>query len=177
MSSREVPSPIFVALGANLSRTLDGTPLRTCQESVGRLDTLPGLRVVALSRWYRTDPIPASDQPSFVNGVVQLRMRSGAPCDPAALLAALHRIEAAFGRQRGTPNAARTLDLDLVAIGDRVRQRPDPILPHPRAHLRAFVLAPLADLAPDWRHPVIRRTVREMLAGVSDQGVTVIDGA
>ena len=80
-------------------------------------------------------------------------------------------IEAACGRQRSTPNAARTLDLDIIGIGQLVRDAPDPIVPHPRAHLRAFVLAPLADVAPDWVHPVLGRTASALLADLPPQEI------
>jgi 2-amino-4-hydroxy-6-hydroxymethyldihydropteridine diphosphokinase len=82
---------------------------------------------------------------------------------PEALLVLLQEIERRFGRERRELNAARVLDLDIVAYGDLVRAAPPPILPHPRMHERAFVLVPLADVAPGWRHPVDGRTVSEML--------------
>jgi 2-amino-4-hydroxy-6-hydroxymethyldihydropteridine diphosphokinase len=85
--------------------------------------------------------------------------------DPASLLAALHALEDAAGRTRPFPNAPRTLDLDLIAVDD-LRRDAAPVLPHPRAHLRRFVLRPLADVWPGWRHPVLGRTVEELLAGL-----------
>jgi 2-amino-4-hydroxy-6-hydroxymethyldihydropteridine diphosphokinase len=91
--------------------------------------------------------------------------------DPAALLARLQAIEARCGRQRGLPNAARTLDLDIVAIGALVRDSPDPVLPHPRAHQRGFVLRPLADVAPDWVHPALHRNVSDLLAELPPDGI------
>ena len=94
--------------------------------------------------------------------------------DPAALLARLLEVEAMCGRERSTPNAARTLDLDIIAIGELVRDAPDPILPHPRAHLRAFVLAPLADVAPHWVHPVLGRTAAELLADLPAQEIKTL---
>ena len=90
---------------------------------------------------------------------------------PEALLTALQWIETRFGRVRTEINAARTLDLDIIAIDDLIRAAPDPIIPHPRMHLRAFVLAPLLDLDPDWRHPVLGLSGRALLAGLPDQGV------
>jgi 2-amino-4-hydroxy-6-hydroxymethyldihydropteridine diphosphokinase len=80
------------------------------------------------------------------------------------LLASLQGLEDASGRHRSGPNAARPLDLDIIAMGDLVREMPDPILPHPRAHLRRFVLVPLAEVAPGWVHPVLRRTVEALIA-------------
>jgi len=95
--------------------------------------------------------------------------------DPAVLLAALQSIENDFGRVRSEPNAARTLDLDIVAIGDLVRTAPDPILPHPRAHLRAFVLAPLADVAPAWLHPITGQTAAAMLRAIGPAGIRIAE--
>jgi 2-amino-4-hydroxy-6-hydroxymethyldihydropteridine diphosphokinase len=123
---------------------------------------LPGVRRVSLSRLWDSAPVPVSDQPRFVNAVLRAE---GTP-DPAALLAALHGIEARFGRVRGEQNAARTLDLDLLDLNGLVRASPPPILPHPRLHLRAFVLAPLAEVAPGWRHPVTGETVEALLAAL-----------
>ncbi len=132
------------------------------------LDLLPGTRLCGLSRWFLTAPVPPSGQPPYVNAVATLLVER---IDPAELLAQLMAVETACGRQRSVPNAARTLDLDLIAIGGMIRAAPDPILPHPRAHLRGFVLAPLADVAPDWVHPVLRRTATELLAALPAQDI------
>jgi 2-amino-4-hydroxy-6-hydroxymethyldihydropteridine diphosphokinase len=86
----------------------------------------------------------------------------------------LMEVEAAFGRRRGRPNDARTLDLDLIAIDGIVRSSPDPVLPHPRAHLRAFVLAPLAEVAPDWVHPVTGLTASALLAALPPQDIALL---
>lgn len=111
--------------------------------------------------------MPPAGQPDYVNGAVRL---SGA-ADPAVLLGQLQGIEAAAGRHRSRPNAARTLDLDLIGIGKLVRSAPDPVIPHPRVHERAFVLVPLAELAPGWAHPVFGRSVEELLASLPPQTV------
>ena len=135
------------------------------------LDSLPRLRSVIRSRWFESAPVPPSGQPPYINGVASLRFEPGDTPDPAVLLACLMHIEARCGRQRGTPNAARTLDLDIIAIGDSIRAAPDPVLPHPRAHLRAFVLAPLLDVAPDWIHPVLGRSAAALLAALPPQAI------
>jgi 2-amino-4-hydroxy-6-hydroxymethyldihydropteridine diphosphokinase len=107
--------------------------------------------------------VPPSDQPWYVNGVA----RVAAEFDSIALLAALHDVERAFGRERREVNAARVLDLDLLAYGDIVRTGPEPpILPHPRLTQRAFVLLPLAEIVPDWRHPVTGQTIQQLLAAL-----------
>lgn len=138
------------------------------------LDLLPGLRLNGLSRWYLTAPVPPSGQPDYVNAVASLLVEPGHTIDPAELLSQLMGIEERCGRERSVPNAARTLDLDIIAVADLVRSTPDPILPHPRAHLRAFVLAPLADVAPNWVHPVLGRTAGQLLTDLSDQDIRLL---
>ncbi len=162
---------ILVALGANLPG-LDGAPaIETCRRAAVALDGLAGLRLRALSRWWATAPVPpVPGVPDYVNGVALLAP-SGTRPDPSALLAALQGIEARFGRTRPYPDAPRTLDLDIIAMGGLVRAAPDPILPHPRMHLRAFVLAPLCEVAPGWVHPVLGQAAGALLAGVDAQGV------
>lgn len=113
--------------------------------------------VIAKSRLYASPAWPDPADPSFVNAVVQVRTEIA----PAALLAALHGVEAAFGRLRSQRNAPRTLDLDLIAYGDRLSE--DPALPHPRIADRDFVLAPICDIAPDWRPPGNTRSAAELL--------------
>jgi 2-amino-4-hydroxy-6-hydroxymethyldihydropteridine diphosphokinase len=161
----------LIGVGANLPGPAGRSALETAQQAVAMLDSLPGVRLVGLSRWYETAPVPPSGQPPYVNAVAALLVDPGVILDPAELLGRLMAIETACGRQRSTPNAARTLDLDIIGIGGLVRDAPDPIVPHPRAHLRAFVLAPLADVAPGWVHPVLGRTAAELLAELPPQEI------
>jgi 2-amino-4-hydroxy-6-hydroxymethyldihydropteridine diphosphokinase len=165
---------ILVAVGANLPASGGREPIETCRQAVAAMNLLPGLRVRGLSRWYESAPVPPSGQPPYVNAVVHLAVEHGAVIDPAALLAQLMAIETANGRTRGVANAARTLDLDIIAMGGLVRSAPDPILPHPRAHERAFVLAPLAEVAPAWRHPVLHRSVSDLLAALPSADMRVL---
>ncbi len=161
---------ILVAIGANLASAEGRTPLETCRWAAMRLEQLPGLELRKASRWFVTEPVPASDQPRFINGAAWL---SGA-AEPCRLLESLHAIEAEAGRVRGVPNAARTLDLDLLAMDDLVMAGPRLVLPHPRLQDRAFVLAPLDDIRPDWTHPVLHVSVSTMLAAVSGQNIRAL---
>ncbi len=142
---------ILIAVGANLPGPDGESPLVACRAAVEAMRALRGLRVIAVSRWYRTSPVPPSGQPAYINGMVRL----AGEADPAWLLCRLQAIEHAAGRTRGPANAARTLDLDIIGMDDLVRHAPDPIVPHPRAHLRDFVLRPLADVAPEWVNPML----------------------
>ncbi|MGI4746388.1 MAG: 2-amino-4-hydroxy-6-hydroxymethyldihydropteridine diphosphokinase [Janthinobacterium lividum] len=160
---------ILIAIGANLAAHDGRTSYQVCSSAVDALARLPGFRLVAVSRWYRSVPVPRSDQPDYVNGIARLAATGSVEPDPATLLAMLQQIEQANGRERSVPNAARTLDLDIVAMGkggQLVRNRPDPVLPHPRAHFRAFVLLPLRDVAPDWIHPELDVSVNELIDGL-----------
>jgi 2-amino-4-hydroxy-6-hydroxymethyldihydropteridine diphosphokinase len=162
---------LLVAVGANLPDAAGRPPLETCHWALARLADVPGLRLEAASRWYRTKPVPVSAQPDYVNGVARLR----GPAEASAVLDLLHRIEAEAGRVRGEANAARVLDLDLLAADGEVQAGPGLVLPHPRLAERAFVLCPLCDVAPEWRHPVLGKTARELLAKVDRGGIAVLD--
>lgn len=148
-----------IALGSNLE------PERHLREAVRRLAEC--LRLTAASRVYRTPPIGYADQPDFLNAVVLAE--TGLP--PGALMDALLAIESALGRERPFPNAPRTLDLDLLALDGTVSHHPHVILPHPRLHERGFVLVPLCDVWPDWRHPRLGRTAHDLLEAVDVTGI------
>ena len=127
-----------------------------------------GLRVARLSSVYETEPVDVTGQPDFLNLVAEL---SGPLPRPEQLLARLLRIEHAAGRTRQLARGPRTLDLDLLLYGDHQQQTELLTLPHPRLHLRRFVLAPLAELSPDGTHPALRKTFAELLAAVDDNAV------
>lgn len=122
-----------------------------------------GLPVLARSRWWRSAAWPDPKSNEYRNGVAIVEANGPAP----AVLEALFAIERSFGRIRGAPNAPRTLDLDLIAYGRQVLDGPGLILPHPRAHERAFVMVPLAEIAPGWVHPVLNKTAAELAASAT----------
>ncbi len=143
-------------------------PLETCRWAVRRLAAIPGMQVQAVSSWWESAPIPPDPaSPPFVNGVARLVGEA----TPEVLLAALHAIEDEAGRARPYANAPRVLDLDLIDLGGRVRAGPAPVLPHPRAHLRAFVLLPLAEVAPGWVHPLLGQDAHTLMAGLEAQDI------
>ena len=153
---------IFIGLGANLPSPRHGSPRNTVVAAIAALEAA-GLAIRARSPLYESEPIPASDQPWYVNAVVEAASARTCP----ELLALLHSVENAFGRVRSVPNAARVLDLDLLDCRGEIRAGPEPpILPHPRLQDRAFVLRPLADIAPHWRHPASHRGIAELLSAL-----------
>lgn len=162
MSQPQPTVTAFVGLGANLG---DGVAAMAVAREA--LDALPGTRVTAASRLYRSAPVGVTGQPDYINAVVQLDTSLSA----RQILEALMRIEADNGRTRDYHMAPRTLDMDLLLHGDAEISEPDLSVPHPRMHMRAFVLAPLAELAPDTQIPGIGR-VADLLPGVADQAIT-----
>lgn len=131
------------------------------------LKNLPQLEVEAVSRWYESAPVPPSGQPPYVNGVVRCRTT----LEPLALLDVLQRVETRLGRVRSVPNAARTLDLDIISIDNMQLNTDRLILPHPRATQRAFVLHPLHDVAPEWKDPTTGKGLDTLLEGVAGQEI------
>ncbi|QTN18874.1 2-amino-4-hydroxy-6-hydroxymethyldihydropteridine diphosphokinase [Brevundimonas sp. AJA228-03] len=154
--SGSLDDAVIVALGCN-----DKGVWSDCREALeaalARFRT-EGIDVVARSSWWASQAWPDPEDPPFLNGVVMVRTAH----DPHALMAALGRIEAAFGRRRTVRNAPRTLDLDLIAYGREQGDRDGLILPHPRAAERKFVMGPLAEIAPDWVHPGVGKTARAL---------------
>ena len=146
---------IFIGLGANLPSSAGG-PAQTLVAALGSLE--PEVRVCSVSAFYETSPWPNPDDPPFTNAVARVETLLSA----AALMTFLHGRETAVGRKRSTPNGPRVLDLDIIDYKAQVNDG-WPILPHPRLSDRAFVLIPLMEIAPEWRHPLTGSTVQELI--------------
>jgi 2-amino-4-hydroxy-6-hydroxymethyldihydropteridine diphosphokinase len=159
-----MPPLILIGLGANLDSPVWGSPRQTLTAALKALEA-EGVATLARSGWYRSAPVPPSEQPWFINAVVSV----ATPLDARNLLALMQKIEIIFGRVRGERNAARVLDLDLLDYRGEQSQIPELILPHPRMHHRRFVLEPLAELAPQWRHPILGQTAEQLLAVLDRQ--------
>ncbi len=150
---------ILIGIGSNLAAPPATTPLVTAQAGLSAL-AAPHLQPVACSSWYESAPVPASDQSWFVNAVALI----ASDLEPETLLKRMLAVESRFGRVRGEPNAARTLDLDLLDYDGLIIESPVLTLPHPRMTERRFVLEPLSEIAPSWRHPLSNLTAAELLA-------------
>jgi 2-amino-4-hydroxy-6-hydroxymethyldihydropteridine diphosphokinase len=167
-------SNVFIGIGGNLASETFGAPVAVLDAAVAAMPAF-GIAVVRRSRWYLSAPVPRSDQPHYTNAVLEVETALA----PAPLLETLHAIEARFGRVRSERDAARVLDLDLLAFTNLVIAEPSGLrLPHPRLHERAFVLKPLAELAPDWRHPLSGRPIAALIAALpADQWAEPVEPA
>lgn len=156
---------ILIALGSSLPSAA-GSPEDTLRAALASL-VARGITVERQSGFYVSEAWPNPADPPFVNAVASLRTS----LSPSDLLRVMHEVEAEFGRKRGVRNAPRTLDLDLIDYDHRI-EHGDPELPHPRMESRAFVLVPLQEIAPDWRHPESGRTVDGLIAALAPAKVT-----
>jgi 2-amino-4-hydroxy-6-hydroxymethyldihydropteridine diphosphokinase len=151
---------VYIALGTNLGDR--PANLRAAIRSMP-----PAVRVLAESHVYETPPWGYEDQPAFLNMVFKAETKLG----PEALLGYLKQLEVKLGREQNFRWGPRLIDLDILFYDDLVLNSPPLVIPHPRLHERAFVLVPLADVAPDLIHPIFKRSVREFLAEIDPQGI------
>jgi 2-amino-4-hydroxy-6-hydroxymethyldihydropteridine diphosphokinase len=159
-----------VGLGSNLPSPA-GSPEQTLEAAMS--DLAAAGTIVGRSSLYRTDPVGLADQPAFVNAAVTFTTA----LDPEALLDFLLATERRYGRDRRTakPNGPRTLDLDLLLVDDLIVNTPQLTVPHPALAKRRFVLAPLAEIAPNLRHPILKKSIAELLAAVPPEGPNRIE--
>lgn len=150
---------VFLSLGSNIGRRADN--LRFAIEELSR--SLSGIR---LSRIYRTQAYGVTNQPDFIN----LALQAECSLSPQELLSEIARIELQAGRKRTLRWGPRTLDIDILFYGDHVMHTPDLTLPHPDLQNRDFVLLPMMDLAPEWFHPVLKKTIRELYGELQRKG-------
>ena len=161
---------IIVGIGANLAHPAYGMPRRTCGAALATLAEGP-LQIAARSSWYASAPVtrdgsaPSEEQPWYINGAIAIDCE----LDATMVLEELLGIERAFGRERSQPDAPRTLDLDILAFNDAVIDNTNLTIPHPRLYQRAFALLPIADIAPDWRHPVTGKLIGDLINELDEE--------
>ena len=161
MSANRTHSVAYIGLGSNLGDRIAN--LRAAINAIRHLGDL-----IAVSSVYESEPFGVEDdQPMYLNMTMAIRTH----LRPTELLSQLFEIERANGRIRNCPNESRTLDLDILMIDDTILETPELVIPHPKMHERAFVILPLAEIAPVFVHPKLNRTVSEIASKLSDQGV------
>lgn len=148
---------VFIGFGSN-----QGDSASICIEAIRLLRSNPKIEIQAISSFYRTEPQGFEDQPWFINGVIVCTT----DLEPEELLEFLLNVENHLGRVRELRWGPRTLDLDILSYGDRIVDLANLAIPHPRLHERRFVLVPLMEIAPDWRHPVLRVPAETLLEGL-----------
>jgi len=148
----------YIGIGSNM-----GDKISNCRRAIEEMDELPGCKVAASSSLYKTEPVGVAEQDWYINCVARLTTS----LDPFQLIKALLSIEYAMGRRRRRKWEARIIDLDILLFGQDIIRSCDLVIPHPLMHERRFVLEPLAQLAPDFIHPILKLTIRRLLEGLA----------
>tara|TARA_B100000035_G_scaffold156692_1_gene133447 strand:- start:308 stop:793 length:486 start_codon:yes stop_codon:yes gene_type:complete len=160
---------ILVAIGSNLNSKSFGSPEQNCNAAIEILRKY--FEVTQSSSFYKTEPIPKSEQPWFVNCIVNIKSK----ISPSRILDTLLEIELQFGRKRNRKNEARVIDLDLIAYNNLIVKSLKLTLPHPRMHLRKFVIQPICDINKNWIHPISKKKAFEILKELANQKISNIN--
>ena len=159
---------IIIGIGGNLYSSNGLHPIEIGKKAIKAMHSM-SINVEKQSNWYRSDPIPKSDQPKFFNSVIVAKTI----LNELEVLKSLHKIEDNLGRLRKNINEARVIDLDLIDYSSKILQSENIIIPHPRAHLRRFVMEPLFEIEKNWMHPILKLSVTEILNQLDKQEIEV----
>jgi len=155
---------IYIGIGSNLNGKNNETPLQNCKKALVELKK--EVNICKISSWYKSEPIPVSNQPWFINGVIEISTNKSS----LDLLEFILSIEEVFGRVREKKNEARILDLDIIDYKKKILYIKNKlIIPHPRMHERSFVLQPLSELNPKWMHPIKKKGIKELIRNLNDK--------
>ena len=155
---------IYIGIGSNLNGKNNETPLQNCKKALVELKK--EVNICKISSWYKSEPIPVSNQPWFINGVIEISTDKSS----LDLLEFILSIEKVFGRVREKKNEARILDLDIIDYKKKILYIKNKlIIPHPRMHERSFVLQPLSELNPKWIHPIKKKGIKELIRNLNDK--------
>ena len=155
---------IYIGIGSNLNGKNNETPLQNCKKALVELKK--EVNICKISSWYKSEPIPVSNQPWFINGVIEISTNKSS----LDLLEFILNIEEFFGRLREKKNEARILDLDIIDYKKKILYIKNKlIIPHPRMHERSFVLQPLRELNPKWMHPIKKKGIKELIRNLNDK--------
>jgi len=155
---------IYIGIGSNLNGKNNETPLQNCKKALVELKK--EVNICKISSWYKSEPIPVSNQPWFINGVIEISTDKSS----LDLLEFILSIEKVFGRVREKKNEARILDLDMIDYKKKILYIKNKlIIPHPRMHERSFVLQPLSELNPKWMHPIKKKGIKELIRNLNDK--------
>ena len=155
---------IYIGIGSNLNGKNNETPLQNCKKALVELKK--EVNICKISSWYKSEPITVSNQPWFINGVIEISTNKTS----LDLLEFILSIEEVFGRVREKKNEARILDLDIIDYKKKILYIKNKlIIPHPRMHERSFVLQPLSELNPKWMHPIKKKGIKELIRNLNDK--------
>ena len=155
---------IYIGIGSNLNGKNNETPLQNCKKAL--IELKKEVDICKISSWYKSEPIPVSNQPWFINGVIEISTDKSS----LDLLEFILSIEKVFGRVREKKNEARILDLDIIDYKKKILYIKNKlIIPHPRMHERSFVLQPLNELNPKWIHPIKKKVIKELIRNLNNK--------